>query len=85
MISSYGDQSTTKDLHIIIVLHQRCLNCSECFQEHLYVLYMQLQHQGNSEMVLLAYFLHESDPREDHQQIVLYSFCRSILALHLAG
>ena len=22
-------------LHIIIVLHQRCLNCSECFQRHL--------------------------------------------------
>ena len=21
--------------HIIIVLHQRCLNCSECFQRHL--------------------------------------------------
>ena len=31
-----------------------------------------------------AYFLHESDPRRDHQQIVLYSFCRSALALHLA-
>ena len=37
MISSYGDQSTTRKiiLHIIIVLHQRCLNCSECFQRHL--------------------------------------------------
>ncbi len=36
MISSYGDQSTTRIiLHIIIVLHQRCLNCSECFQRHL--------------------------------------------------
>ena len=35
MISSYGDQSTTRIiLHIIIVLHQRCLNCSECFQRH---------------------------------------------------
>ena len=36
MISSYGDQSTTRIIsHIIIVLHQRCLNCSECFQRHL--------------------------------------------------
>ena len=36
-------------------------------------------------MVLLSIFLHESDPLEDHQQIVLYSFCRSTaLALHLA-
>ena len=34
-------------------------------------------------MVLLSIFLHESDPRRD-QQIVLYSFCRSTLALHLA-
>ena len=37
-------------------------------------------------MVLLSiYFLHESDPRRDHQQIVLYSFCRSMrLLFHLA-
>ena len=35
-------------------------------------------------MVLLSIFLHESDPRRDHQQIVLYSFCRPALALHLA-
>ena len=27
------------------------------------------------------YFLHESDPRRDHQQIVLYSFCRSMRLL----
>ena len=47
---------------------------------------MQLQHQGNPEMVLLPLlFLHESDPRRDHQQIVLYSFCRSMrLFSHLA-
>ena len=32
-----------------------------------------------------GYFLHESDPRRDHQQIVLYSFCRPMrLPLHLA-
>ena len=48
MISSYGDQSATEIiLHIIIVLHQRCLNLSE-WPETPYVLYMQLQHQGNS-------------------------------------
>ena len=37
MISSYGDpvnhQAST--ILFIIVLHQRCLNCSECFQRHL--------------------------------------------------
>ena len=33
----------------------------------------------------IKHILHESDPRRDHQQIVLYSFCRShALALHLA-
>ena len=36
-------------------------------------------------MVLLSiFFTRKSDPRRDHQQIVLYSFCRSALALHLA-
>ena len=36
-------------------------------------------------MVLLSIFLHESDPRRDHQQIVLYSFLSlHALALHLA-
>ena len=37
-------------------------------------------------MVLLSiFFLHESDPRRDHQQIVLYSFLSlHALALHLA-
>ena len=36
-------------------------------------------------MVLLNSFLHESDPRRDHQQIVLYSFLSlHALALHLA-
>ena len=35
--------------------------------------------------VLLLIFLYESDPRRDHQQIVLYSFCRSMrLLFHLA-
>ena len=73
-------------LHIIIVLHQRCLNCSECFQRHL-MFYtcnynIRVTHRNGA---IKAYFLHESDPRRDHRtQIVLYSFCRSILALHLA-
>ena len=34
-------------------------------------------------MVLLSIFLHESDPRRDHQQIVLYSFCRSMRLLFI--
>ena len=43
-----------------------------------YVLYMQLQHQVTHRNGAIAIFLHESDPRRDHQQIVLYSFCRSM-------
>ena len=37
MISSYGDQSATEIiLHIVYPnAFQHCLNCSECFQEHL--------------------------------------------------
>ena len=33
-------------------------------------------------MVLLSIFFYESDPRRDHQQIVLYSFCRSMRLLY---
>ena len=36
-------------------------------------------------MVLLSiYFLHESDPRSDHQQIALIHFVAPCAALHLA-
>ena len=49
-----------------------------------YVLYMQLQHQAPIEMVLLSIFLHESDPRRDHQQIVLlFILSLHAFALHL--
>ena len=73
-------------LHIIIVLHQRCLNCSECFQRHL-MFYtcnynIRVTHRNGA---IKHIFYTESDPRRDHQQIVLYSFCRSMrLLFHLA-
>ena len=35
-------------------------------------------------MVLLSIFLHESDPRRDHQQIALFILSLHALALHLA-
>ena len=35
-------------LHIIIVLHQRCLNCSECFQRPPCSIHANYKHQGNS-------------------------------------
>ena len=73
-------------LHIIIVLHQRCLNCSECFQRH-FMFYacnynIRVTHRNGA----IKHIFYESNPRRDHQQIVLYSFCRSntFNALHLA-
>ena len=45
----YGDRWSSHQSFILLsCFHQRCLNCSECFQRTPYVLYMQLQHQGNS-------------------------------------
>ena len=70
-------------LHIIIVLHQRCLNCSECFQRHL-IFSCQLQHQVLHRNGAIKHIFYTNQPRRDHRQIVLYSFCRSIRALHLA-
>ena len=32
----------------------------------------------------IKHIFYESDPRRDHQQIILYSFCRSMRTLHLA-
>ena len=48
-----------------------------------YVLYIQYNIRVTHEMGISAN-THESDPRRDHQQIVLYSFCHHALALHLA-
>ena len=70
-------------LHIIIVFHQRrsiALNASR----DTYVLYMQLQHQVTHRNGAIKHiFINESDPRRDHQQIVLYSFCRSMRLLFI--
>ena len=50
-----------------------------------YVLYMQLRIRVTRRNGAIKHIFYESDPRRDHQQIVLYSFCRShALALHLA-
>ena len=84
MISSYGDQSTTRNNPSYCHrAHQRCLNCSECFQRHLMFYTCTYNIRVTIEMVL-TYFLHESDPRRDHQQIVLIHFTLHALALHLA-
>ena len=61
--------------------HQRCLNLPNASRDTLCSI--QIQHQGNSEMVLLSIFFTRIRSTEDHQQIVLYSFCRSMRLLFI--
>ena len=73
-------------LHIIIVLHQRCLNCSECFQRHLmfytYNYNIRVTHRNGA---IKHIFYTESDPRRDHRQdCSLFILSLHALALHLA-
>ena len=88
MISSYGDQSTTKGiiLHIIIVLHNAASIALQMLPETPYVLYMQLQHQGNSlEMVLLSIFFARIRSTEGSSaDCSLFILSLHALALHLA-
>ena len=87
MISSYGDQSTAWGiiLHIIIVLHQRCLNCSECFQRHLmfytcnYYNIRVTHRNGAIKHIFYTNQIHGGIIN----QIVLYSFCRSMRLLFI--
>ena len=56
---------------------------SECFPETPYVLLMQLQHQVYHRNGAIKHIFYTVRSTEDHQLIVLYSFCRS-MPLHLA-
>ena len=71
-------------LHIIIVLHQRCLNCSECFQRHMFYTCnynIRVTHRNGA----IKHILHESDPRRDRQpDCSLFILSLHALALHLA-
>ena len=49
-------------LHIIIVLHQRCLNCSECFQRHLMFYTCNYNIRVTHRNGAIKHILHESDP-----------------------
>ena len=81
---SYGDQPGGIILHIIIVLHQRCLNCSECFQRHLMFYTCNYNIRVTRENGAVAYFLHESDPRRVISRCSLFILSLHALALHLA-
>ena len=87
MISSYGDQSTTKDNPSYYYRASPTLYLNyECFQRLLpYILYMQLQHQ----IVILRngvlnIFFTQIRSTEDHQQMFFIHFVAPCLALHLA-
>ena len=86
MISSYGDQSTTEIiLHIIIVLHQRCLNCSECFQRHLMFYTCNYNIRVTHRNGAIKHIFYESDPRRrSSADCSLFILSLHALALHLA-
>ena len=72
-------------LHIIIVLHQRCLNCSECFQRHaLCFLYIQcnirVTHDGAIKHI---FYTNQQDPRRIISRLFFIHFVAPC-ALHLA-
>ena len=85
MISSYGDQSTTEIiLHIIIVLHQRCLIALNASRDTLCFIRTVTTSNAHRNGAIKHIF-YTNQITEDHQQIVLYSFCRSMrLLFHLA-
>ena len=64
MISSYGTINHQGIiLHIIIVLHQRCLNCSECLQRHLMFYTCNYNIRVTHRNGAIKHILYESDPR----------------------
>ena len=67
------------------LLHQRCLNCSECFQRHLMFYTCNYNIRVTHRNGAIKHILHESNPRRDHQQIIsLFILSLHALALHLA-
>ena len=67
------------------MLHQRCLNCSECFQRHL-MFYtcnynIRVTHRNGA---IKHIFLHESDPREVSSADCSLFILSLHIALHLA-
>ena len=72
-------------LHIIIVLHQRCLNCSECFQRHL-MFYtcnynIRVTHRNGA---IKHIFINESTTEGSSADCSLFILSLHALALHLA-
>ena len=79
MISSYGDrQSTTGNNPSYYYRASPTLPLApECFQEHLMFYTCNYNIRVTHRNGAIKHIFYESDPRRDHRQIVLYSFCRS--------
>ena len=85
MISSYDRSTARIILHIIIVLHQRCLNCSEYFQRHLMFYTCNYNIRVTHRMVLLSIFFTRIRSTEGSSaDCSLFILSLHALALHLA-
>ena len=71
-------------LHIIIVLHQRCLNCSECFQRHLMFYTCNYNIRVTHRNGAIKHIFHESDTKGSSARLFFIHFVAPCLALHLA-
>ena len=70
-------------LHIIIVLHQRCLNCSECFQRHLMFYTCNYNIRVTHRNGAIKHIFYTNQIQWRIIMIVLYSFCRSMRLLFI--
>ena len=87
LVSSYGDQAVNRKgiiLHIIIVLANAASIALNASRDTLCSVFCNYNIRVTHRNGAIKHVTHESDPRRDHQQIVLYSFCRSMQHLHLA-
>ena len=71
-------------LHIIIVLHQRCLNCSECFQRHLMFYTCNYNIRVTHRNGAIKHIFYTNQIHESSADCSLFILSLHALALHLA-
>ena len=71
-------------LHIIIVLHQRCLNCSECFQRHLCSIHTITTSRVTHRNGAIKHILRIRSTEGSSADCSLFILSLHALALHLA-
>ena len=70
-------------LHIIMTASALPRIAHECFQRRTLCSIHTVQHQGNSWNGAIKHIFYTNQITEDHRQIVLYSFCRSMRLLFI--